>query len=61
MTLEEARQHVGDRVAYRRPPGEVFRGEIAAVNGRYVFVLYDDSVYRQATDPADLTLLESAP
>ena len=60
MTIDEARAHIGDGVAYLRRGGcidSAEEGTIASVNDRWVFVRYGTSRTSIATDPADLTLL----
>jgi hypothetical protein len=57
MTLEQARDHIGARVLYRRPGAEPEAGVIARVSERYVFVEYP---VVKATYPDDLELLEGA-
>lgn len=53
MTLEEARDRIGDKVIYRAP--HVWRtdageeGVITSVNSAYVFVRYGESVAAVAT------------
>lgn len=59
MTLEEARQHIGDGVVYRPPAGfAAEQGIITSVSKRWVFVRYGLSGSK-ATDPAQLTLLHT--
>jgi hypothetical protein len=60
MTLEEAREHTGHGVIYRRPGQLAEDGTISSVGERLVFVLYAGDRYPKATDPADLTLLAGA-
>ena len=57
MTIDEARGHIGRRVAYRGAADEDEKGKITAVGRLYVFVRYDGDEHGIATDPADLTLL----
>jgi len=60
VTINEAREHIGDRVVYSsgyKPPEH---GVIKGVSASSVFVLYDGHLHAQGTDPADLTLLEQA-
>ena len=59
VTIDEARGHIGDRVAYRpaRSALPAEDGVISSVSDRFVFVRYGSSVTSAATDPADLTLL----
>jgi len=59
MTLEDAREHVGDKVTYdagcdRCQPEE---GVITSVSRRFAFVRYGADYGSKATDPAMLTLL----
>ena len=53
MTPDEARGHIGGRVAHRI--GTV--GVIAAVTDAWVFVCYDGDAGSMRTDPADLEVL----
>lgn len=57
MTLEEAREHAGHAVVYRRPGELAEDGTITSVGERFVFVLYTGDRHPKATDPADLALL----
>lgn len=60
MTLQEAKQHIGDRVVYEPVhQGEKHRregGVIESVGTAYVFVRYDGDGASKATHPADLRL-----
>lgn len=60
MTLDEARAHAGEAVAYRAA-GEVAEdGVITGVGSVAVFVRYAGDRHSKATDPADLTLTAEA-
>lgn len=57
MTLDEARNHIGDGVVYSTgfsPPED---GVITGVSASMVFVQYAGDLHAKGTDPADLTLL----
>ena len=64
MTLDEARNHIGNGVIYV-PSGSsadaAEEGTITSVGERWVFVRYGSSRTSAATDPADLTLLARPP
>lgn len=49
MTLEEAREHVGDKVVYQPGHGRCEEGVITSVTERYVFVRYGSDVGSKAT------------
>lgn len=57
MTLEQARQHVGERVRYTPRAGKIEYGEIRNVGEIYVFVRYGGQEYGTATSPEDLELV----
>lgn len=57
MTLDEAREHIGDAVIFSTHPGEADGGVITSVNDSYVFVRYVRNGAPQATRPQDLTLM----
>jgi len=61
VTLDEAHDHIGDGVVYRRPGSPVSQAEdglIVRVGERFVFVCYGTpGSTPRATDPADLELL----
>ena len=60
MTLDEAREHIGDGVVYRPNGGQyptAEDGTITSVNERWVFVRYAGDSGSKATAPADLSLL----
>lgn len=57
MTLNEARNHIGDGVVYAPSHGRREDGVITGVSDRYAFVRYAGDGHSKATDPADLTLL----
>jgi hypothetical protein len=57
MTLDEARDHIGDGVVYitgHAPPED---GVITGVSASLAFVRYRDGLHAKGTNPADLTLL----
>lgn len=60
MTLEEARNHIGDSVIYTPFEGcdasELEFGTITSVNDSYVFVRYGNDTISKATRPSDLRL-----
>jgi hypothetical protein len=56
MTLDEARDHIGEAVAYHPAGGEPEHGTIAAASTVYVFVQYPGVRGTMATYPEDLTL-----
>jgi hypothetical protein len=61
MTLDEAREHIGNKVVYRAAhvpvdaPGE--EGVITSVNSSMVFVRYGSDAHSKATCPIDLSPL----
>jgi hypothetical protein len=57
MTLDEAREHIGERVLYSSVPGECEVGEIIAAGRKYVHVLYFGQPNAKATPPELLTLM----
>lgn len=57
MTLDDARDHIGESVAYAPSHGNREYGVITEVRARTVFVLYAGDTSAKATDPADLTPL----
>jgi hypothetical protein len=60
MTLDEARAHAGEAVAYRAAGQPAEDGVIASVGSVAVFVRYAGGLHSKATDPADLTLTGEA-
>lgn len=63
MTLDEAREHIGDAVVYHPYAPDldpVEQGVITSVNDRYVFVRYGSQVMSAATAPELLTPLAPA-
>jgi hypothetical protein len=56
VTLEEAREHTGEKVVYSTRPGEADEGLIDSVSDRYVFVCYGRHNPR-ATYAHNLTLM----
>lgn len=61
MTLDEARDHIGEAVAYRAAGALAEDGVITSVGTRVVYVRYEGGRYPKATNPADLTLIEDNP
>lgn len=57
MTLEEARNHVGDKVLYSSAPGECEVGTIVTVGRTYIHVRYGLDQGAKATRPELLTLM----
>jgi hypothetical protein len=57
MTLDEARAHIGEAVAYRVAGELAEDGVITSVGNVAVFVRYEGDRHSKATDPADLTLI----
>jgi hypothetical protein len=57
MTLDEARDHIGEGVIYRAGSVVAEDGVITSVNDHYVFVRYRVLGDGVATAPGDLTLL----
>jgi hypothetical protein len=56
MTLEQARERIGDGVVYRSG-GDAEDGVITSVNSTYVFVRYRGDTGSKATYPEDLEFL----
>ena len=56
MTLDEARDHIGEHVLYA-VPGKAEEGAIVRVGRMFVFVQYVNSTQPQATPPEHLTLV----
>lgn len=60
MTLEQARENIGNNVTYHpfvgRKAKDCEYGVITSVNDRYVFVRYGSDRHSKATNPSDLTL-----
>jgi hypothetical protein len=56
VTLDEAREHIREKVVYSTRPGEADPGVIDSVSDRYVFVCYGRH-NPQATYPENLTLM----
>lgn len=60
MTLEEAKQHIGDSVIYKPfkdcDKSQWEYGTITSVNDRYVFVRYGRDNYSKATRAEDLEI-----
>lgn len=56
MTLDQARERIGQLVVYRAPhlSATPEQGVVTSVNDTYVFVRYGTKVGSQATDPRDL-------
>lgn len=57
MTLDEARERIGNAVVYRPTVGPVEQGVITSVNSHYVFVRYGSNIGSAATRPEDLETL----
>lgn len=57
MTLDEARDHVGETVLYSSVPGECKVGAIVTVGTKYVHVCYGRDQNAKATRPELLTLM----
>lgn len=60
MTVEEAREHIGEEVIYHPYAPELDpaeQGVITSVNGCYAFVRYGSEAASKATSPYLLTLL----
>jgi hypothetical protein len=57
MTLDEARDHVGETVLYSSVPGEAEAGVIVTVGAKYVHVCYGRDRNAKATRPELLTLM----
>ena len=58
MTLDEAREHIGDKVTYHYPGSDrTDEGVITSVNHRFVFVRYGSDYGSQATAAERLELL----
>jgi hypothetical protein len=58
MTLDEARDHIKDKVIYRDSSG-IEEGVITSVNSRYVFVRFGSGTGSKATRPGQLELLSA--
>lgn len=57
MTLDEARDNIGEAVAYHPAGSEPEYGTITAASTVYVFVQYPGERGTRATYPEDLTLI----
>lgn len=57
MTLDEAREHTGEKVIYSAVPGDAEEGVIDSVGRLYVYVRYMGSPNLSATYPENLTLM----
>jgi hypothetical protein len=57
VTIDEAREHIGDRVVYASGYNPPENGVITGVSRTSVFVRFDGALHAKGTDPADLTLL----
>jgi hypothetical protein len=57
MTLDEARDHIGDGVTYYPAGQPIEDGVIVGVSSTMVFVRYRGDQTAKATRPEDLTLL----
>ena len=60
MTIEQAKNNIGNRVTYIPYEGcdvsQYEFGIITSVNDSYVFVRYGSNLHSQATNPCDLRL-----
>jgi len=56
MTIDDAKNNIGNKVIYERAHCKAEYGVITSVNSRTVFVRYGTNVNSQGTDPEDLTL-----
>lgn len=61
MTLDEARDHIGEGVVYTPCGCRREEGVITSVRAPYVFVQYGYEQHSTATHPAYLTLMAPAP
>lgn len=61
ITIEQAREHVGDGVVYKAGTSEVEQGVITSVNETTVFVRYLGDMGSKGTFPEDLTPLNPLP
>lgn len=57
MTIDEAREHIGEVVAYRPFADSIEQGVITGTSGQFVFVRYGSDVSGKATLPELLTLV----
>lgn len=57
MTINEARDNIGEAVTYHPAGGEAEHGTIAAASSVYVFVQYPGVRGTRATYPEDLKLV----
>lgn len=57
MTLDEARDHIGDGVVYTNGYAAPEDGMITGVSASLVFVRFKGGLHAKGTSPADLTLL----
>lgn len=57
MTIDEAREHIGDGVVIDVIGFMPEDGIITGTSDRFVFVRYSGEVHAKATRPEDLTLL----
>lgn len=60
MTLDEARDHIGDGVVYKTEGSHAEDGVITSVSSRLVFVRYKGDNHSKGTSAADLTLLAAS-
>lgn len=60
MTLDEARDHIGEGVVYTPAEGDPEDGVIVGASSTTVFVRYKGDLAAKGTNPADLTLLSRA-
>lgn len=61
MTGRQAREHVGDVVAYHPWPGQTEHGVITGTSDRYVFVRFAGDQRPKACDPQVLELETAEP
>ena len=54
MTLDEARERIGQKVVYRTAYGRTEEGVITSVNSSHVFVRYGSDVGSKSTAPEAL-------
>lgn len=57
ITLEQAKQNIGNKVIYLKGTDRQEEGIISSVNENYVFVRYGGNCTAQATKPKDLVFL----
>jgi hypothetical protein len=57
MTIDEARDHIGEHVIYSAVPGQAEEGAVVRVGRKYVYVQYLSSPDPVATCPENLVLM----